>query len=91
MVSRPYQKIESRGWRGSYDLINNRDSAPLDLRASRLADDLTLREEREKKSTAGKCFLTWIGGGRRRLGARVEIEPHDFLRDVGVQGRNPAY
>ncbi|KYM85017.1 hypothetical protein ALC53_04805 [Atta colombica] len=68
MVSRPYQKIESRGWRGSYDLINNRDSAPLDLRASRLADDLTLREEREKKSTAEeerdremkscRCFLT---------------------------------
>lgn len=37
MVSRPYQKIESRGRRGSYDLINNRDSAPLDLGATRLA------------------------------------------------------
>jgi len=28
---------KSRGRRGNYDLINNRDSAPLDLRASRLA------------------------------------------------------
>ncbi|KYM95403.1 hypothetical protein ALC62_13831 [Cyphomyrmex costatus] len=64
MVSRPYQKIESRGWRGSYDLINNRDSAPLDLRASRLADDLTLREEREKKSTAGKVHEVDVKRGK---------------------------
>jgi hypothetical protein len=37
MVSRPYQKIESRDRRGGYDLINNRDRAPLDLGATRLA------------------------------------------------------
>jgi len=37
MVSWPYQKIENQDQQGTCDLINNCDSAPLDLEATRLA------------------------------------------------------